>query len=160
MTDATPATPAKKTSKIKSFFEHIEEWFSNAGKTDNWEHKAALAIAVIRPLLVEVVTLAAGTTVAAKVSGVATQVGTDLNDAEAILTGAETTGNITLTGLLTSLQTNLSKLVEDADIKNSEKATEITSAASMILGEVQAIAEAVPADHSTPLTGAAPVAAA
>jgi hypothetical protein len=158
-TSQTPATSAAsapaKESKLKSFFEHIGEWFEGMGKSGNWEHKAALAVAVVRPLVIELVTLTAGTKAADKVSGVATQVGTDLNDAEAILTGAETTGSITLTSALTSIQVNLGKLLTDADIKNSEKASEITQAATTILGEVQAIAEAVPADHSTPVTGTA-----
>jgi hypothetical protein len=159
-TEQTPATsaaaaPLAKESKLKSFFDHIGEWFEGMGKSGNWEHKAALAVAVVRPLVIELVTLAAGTKAADKVSGVATQVGTDLNDAEAILTGAETTGKITLSGALTSIQVNLGKLLTDADIKNSEKASEITQAATTILGEVQAIAEAVPADHSTPVTGTA-----
>lgn len=152
-------TTAEK-SKVKSFFAHIGEWFESIGKDGNWAHKAALAIAVIRPLLLELVSLAAGTSAEAKVATVSTQVGTDLNDAEALLTGAETTGKLTLTGTLSSLQTHMGTLLTDADVKNSTKAAEITGAANTILGEIQAIAEAVPEDHASPVTGAPKPAAA
>jgi hypothetical protein len=154
-TTATPPTPQSAGQKIKTFFDHIGEWFSSLGKSGNWMHKAALVIAVIRPLLTELVGLAAGTTAEAKVSATAAQVETDLNNAEAILTGAETTGTITLSGLLSSLQTNMSSLVSDAGVKNSTKSTEIISAAQTILGEIQAIAQAVPSDFQETPTGSA-----
>jgi len=139
----------------KTFFDHIGEWFKDHFASHTWQQKASLAIALVRPLLLSLTQAAAGSTAETKVAGVVGQVTTDLNDIEAVINGAETTGGFTLQSALSSLQTNMSDLVADADVKNSAKASEIVNFANTILAEVQAIAAAVPSDFAAPVHGAA-----
>jgi hypothetical protein len=142
---------AKKT---KIFFEHIFSFFDNHAKA--FETSAATTIALVSPLLNTLVTLTAGAKEAAVVSSVVGKVTTALNNTAALLSGAEA-GDAThsVTGFLTSVQEDLPTLLADADVKNSTHVAQITGVVNTVLGEVQAILAAVPADHSVPVVGAA-----
>lgn len=154
----TPATPDPtatigKEAKIKSFFEHIGEWFKDhLGSAASFEKTAATAIMVAEPLLNTLLTLTAGEPIAAKVQGVVNQVTNDLNNTSAILNGASATGGMTVTSLLNSVKTNLGTLLADADVKNSTKAEQITGVVNTLVGEVEAILSAVPAAPAAPAT--------
>jgi hypothetical protein len=156
MTDTT-----QKPSKVKSFFEHIGEWLKDhLGDAQSVEHTAATALAVFSPLLNQLVALAAGQSIAAKVSGVVSTVQTDLANAIALLNGAEAGApSHTLDGFLSDVQTNLGTLLTDVDIKDSAKASEITSLVNTAIGEIEAIQSAT-AGHAAPLVGAASTTAA
>jgi hypothetical protein len=131
---------------VKTFFEHVGEWFKeHLGSAATFEKTAATAISIAEPLLDTLLTLTAGEPFAVMVCGVVTQVKNDLNNTSAILNGAEATGGMTVTSLLTSVQTNLGTLLADADIKNSTKAADITGAVNTLIGEVEAILAAAPA---------------
>jgi hypothetical protein len=153
-TAATNSDPAK-ISKVKSFFEHIGEWLKDhLGVAQSVEHTAATALAVFSPLLKQLVVLAAGQSIAAKVSNVVSTVQTNLANAIALLNGAEAGDpSHTLDGFLSGVQTNLGTLLTDVDIKNSAKASEITSLVNTAIGEIEAIQTAT-AGHSAPVVGA------
>lgn len=141
---------------VKTFFEHIAEFLKDhLGSTASFEHTAATALGVAEPLLNTLLALTAGEPIAAKVSTVVNSVITDLNNTQALLAGAEAgAADHSLTGFLGSIKANLSTLLADADIKNSTKAAQITDVVNTVIGEVEAVAEAVPAGYSTPVVGA------
>ena len=164
-TPATPATPAPKESlgtKVKTFFEHIGEFLKDhLGSAASFEQTAATTLSVTTPLLNSLLTLVAGEPFEAKVAGVVAQVQTSLNNTAALLTGAEA-GDAThsVAGFLGEVQTALPTLLQDADIKNSTKLAQIEGIVNTVLGEVGAIAAAIPEGHTVPVAGAASVAAA
>jgi hypothetical protein len=149
-------TDTKKESKIKSFFEHIGEWFKDHEETEQTvEHQASIALAVTSPLLNTLLTVVAGEPIAAKVSALVGVVQTKLANAQALLNGAEAGDpSHSLAGFLTDVQENLGTLLTDVDIKNSTKAAQITSIANTLIGEVEAIQTAT-ANHVAPVVGAA-----
>ena len=148
-TPATPPTPTPETPnptpppKHKSFFAHIWEWLGeHLGSAASFEHTAATAISIAKPLLGTLLALTAGEPSAAKVSKVVDQVTNDLNDTAALLNGAGASGGITLTSALESVHSNLSTLLADAEIKNSTKAEQITGIVNTLLGEIEAVGQA------------------
>ena len=142
-TPSQPAVETAKPSKIKTFFEHVGEWFKeHLGSAASFEKTASTAIGVAEPLLDTLLALAVGEPIAAKVTAIVNQVKNDLNNTSALLAGAEATGGVTLTSLLGSVQTNLGTLLTDADIKSSTKAAQIADVANTLIGEVQAIQQA------------------
>lgn len=150
---AEVAPPPVKQSRLKTFFEHVWSFFEN--DADKLETSAAVAISVATPLLSELISLTAGEPIAAKVSAVATQAVNDLNNTAAMLKGAEAgSADHSVSGLLNDVVTDLPALLQDADIKNSTKSTQITGIVKTVVGEVQAILAALPADHSVPVVGA------
>ena len=156
-TPATPATPAKE-SKVKSFFEHIGEWLKDhLGDAQTVEHQAATALAVLSPLLSTLITLTAGSAIAAKVASYVSAVQTKLANASALLNGAETTVQsgtpITLDSMLSGVQSDMAALLADADVKNSTEIAKIESVCNTIVGEVEAIQTAT-AGHTAPVVGA------
>jgi hypothetical protein len=152
---ASASSDAPKTSKVKSFFEHIGEWLKDhLGDAQSVEHTAATALAIFSPLLDQLVAKVAGEPFAAKVASVVGTVQTDLANATALLNGAEAGDpSHTLDGFLADVQTNLKALLADADIKNSAKAAEITSLVNTAIGEIEAIQTAT-SGHTAPLVGA------
>jgi len=150
---APPPPPPAKPSRLKTFFEHVWSFFEN--DADKLETSAAVAISVATPLLSELISLTAGEPIAAKVSAVATQAVNDLNNTAAMLKGAEAgSADHSVSGLLNDVVTDLPALLQDADIKNSTKSTQITGIVKTVVGEVQAILAALPEDHSVPVMGA------
>lgn len=142
--DPTPAPKVSTETKIKTFFEHIYDFLkAHLGSAASFEHTAATAISIAKPLLNTLLVLTAGEPIADKVAGVVKQVTTDLNDTSAILSGAEA-GGLTLAGVLESVKSNLGTLLADADVKNSTKATQIEGVVNTIVGEVEAILAAAP----------------
>jgi len=158
----TTQTRRTGDSKVKSFFEHIGEWLKDhLGDAQTVEHQAATAIAVFSPLLNTIITLTAGSAIAAKTASYVATIQTKLANASALLSGAETTvvsgSPITLDSVLTGVKSDLTEFLADVDVKNSTKITEITSVCNTIIGEVEAIQTAT-AGHVAPVVSAAPVA--
>jgi hypothetical protein len=156
-TTATPATPAPKVSewtKVKGFFAHMFSFFKN--DSANFAKSAATAISIATPLLSELVALTAGTKEAAVVSSFASTATNKLNNVAALLNGAEAgSADHSVAGYLNDVVTDLPALLQDADVKNSTHLAEIEGMVTTVVGEVQAILAAVPADHSVPVVGAA-----
>jgi hypothetical protein len=160
-TPATPATPAPKVSefkKIEGFFAHIFSWFKNDAA--NFEMAAATTISVSTPLLNELIVLTAGAPEAAVVSSIVNKVTAALNNTAAMLKGAEA-GSVThsVAGYLNEVVADLPTLLQDAQVKNSAHLAEIEGTVTTVVGEVQAILTALPADYSTPVVGAKATAA-
>lgn len=151
----TPASTGEQPKKKVSFFAHIKEWFDeHFGSIQSDEQTAATALTVCAPLLNTLITLTAGAPIAAKVSAVVATVQTKLNNAIALLNGAEAGDpSHSVDGFLSDVQSTLGTLLADADVKNSTKATQITSIVNTIVGEVEAIQTAT-AGHTAPVVGA------
>jgi hypothetical protein len=151
-----PATPAPKKSswsKIKGFFSHVFSFFENDAA--KFETSAATTISVALPLLNEMITLTAGSAIATKVSNVGHQVITDLQNTAAILNGAEAgSADHSVSGFLQDAVQALPTLLADADVKNSEHASTIEGVVTTVVGELQAILSALPANYTTPVVGA------
>lgn len=162
-TPATPATPAPKESvakKVLTFFEHIGDFLKDhLGSAASFEQTAATTLTVVAPLLNSLLALTAGEKYATKVSAVVAQVQTSLSNTAALLNGAEA-GDAThsVAGFLTEAQTALPTLLADADVKNSTKVAQIEGIVNTVLGEIGAIAAAIPEGHTVPVVGAAPAA--
>ncbi len=140
--------------KIETFFEHIGAWFKkHLGSAASFEHTASTALKIAEPLINTLLALTAGEPIAAKVQSVANQVIQDLNNTSAILNGAAAPGGMTITSLLTGVQSNLGTLLADADIKNSTKVEQITGIVNTLLGEVSAVLSAVAPATPAPAAG-------
>jgi hypothetical protein len=128
---------------MKSFFSKVkatlEKWFGAA----NLEQTASATLSVIAPLITTILTLTVGTPVAAAVGGVISQVQADLAAAHTVLTTAGSTGKVTVTSLLAAVQTNLKTLLADADVKNSVVFNEVSTAANLIISELEAVIAAL-----------------
>jgi hypothetical protein len=156
----TPATTGIQARKKLSFFAHIKEWLGeHMGGIQKDEQTAAMALTVAAPLLNTLTTITAGEPIATKVAGVVSKVQTNLNNAIALLNGAEAGDpSHTLDGFLGFVQSDLGTLLTDVDVKNSTKATQITGVVNTLIGEVEAIQTAT-AGHVAPVVGAAAVTA-
>jgi len=142
-------------TKIKTFFEKCWDFLkTEAPKAATWEKAAATALNVTAPLLDELVGLTAGEAAETVVSNVIAQVKKDMADASAVLAGSGGSG-ATLTTALGSIQSNLSTLLTDADVKNATKFSEIESTANTIIGEIEAVASSMPSGYTPPAAPAA-----
>jgi hypothetical protein len=132
--------------KIVTFFEHIGDFLKeHLGSAASFEQTAATALTIVKPLLNSLLALTAGEPFAAKVSSVVSQVSTALSNTAALLNGAETGGATdSISGFLSEIQTALPTLLQDADIKNSAKLTQIEAIVNTVLGEIGAISAAIP----------------
>lgn len=154
-------TQTRRTGdKVKSFFEHIGEWLKDhLGDAQTVEHQAATAIAVFSPLLNTIITLTAGSAIAAKATSYVAAIQTKLANASALLSGAETmvvSGSpITLDSVLSGIKSDMAEFLADAGVKNSTEIAKITSVCNTIIGEVEAIQTAT-AGHVAPVVGTAP----
>jgi hypothetical protein len=129
--------------KVKTFFEHIGEWLkANLGSAASDEHTAATTISMVSPLLVQLVSMVAGSAVAAKVQAVVTQITNDLNNTSALLLGASQ-GDQTAIDYLNDAKGALSTLLADADVKNAARATEIQQIGTTVINEIEAIVTAL-----------------
>jgi hypothetical protein len=131
---------------IKTFFQHVGEFFLEAfKKAPSFEQVASTTLKLAAPLLGTVLTLIAGPAAATKAQGIISQVQADMAGLATALSGAGiATGNVTLTSFLESIKTNLGTLLTDADIKNEAKFSEIEGVANTFIGEIEAIAGAIP----------------
>jgi hypothetical protein len=127
-----------------SFFSKIESFFERLG-SGTFEQKIMAGATVCAQLLETTVGLAKGTTAEAAVTNIANQAQADFAAVSAFASAATTGGTTkpTVTSILTSTQQNIGSLLTAADVKNSSKATEITSATNTIIGEIEAILKSV-----------------
>lgn len=148
-------------SKLKNFFLHTWDWLkSEAPQAATWENAASTALKLAAPLLETLVTLTAGAPIAAKVAAIVAQAQADMAGAATVISQAgSTTGGVSITSFLSSVQTNLGTLLTDADVKDATEFTKIESTVTTVLGEVQAIASSMPkAPVLEPVGPATPIA--
>lgn len=127
-----------------SWFTKVENAFKDLFKSTTWEQTAETTISVAAPMVETIVALAAGGPAEAAVASVVRQVQNGLAGAKAVLGSVSgTTAKAQVSSLITAVNANLATLLQDADIKNSTHAAEITAAVNGLSGELQAIIAAV-----------------
>jgi hypothetical protein len=133
-------TQSRKDSKM-SIFGNVEHFFEKLfGSKATWERTASVALTVAAPLTEEVVQLALGTPAETVVKNVIAQVQNDM--AAAATLAASATGVNTkqkVTNLLNGINQNLSTLLADVDVKNSQTALKLSTAITTLTGELSAI---------------------
>lgn len=162
MATSTYTQPIIHTSKVEveTFFKKIESFFKSIGHAAPWEKTAATALSVAAPLLDTLVTLTAGEAAGELVSSIVSAIQTKMAQATALLSTATSDlppGGLTVSGILSDINTNLGTLLADADVKNSTKITQIESVVKTVSGEITAITAAMPATPAQP-TPTAPAA--
>jgi hypothetical protein len=129
--------------KAKTFFEkvgtEIEKLF---GGKASLEQKIQSVIAFTAPLVNTIVTLA-DPSIAPQVSKAVTVVQSDLATISTVVQGSTvvpgSTGAQTAITALNSIKTNLNDLLTEAGVKNTAKFAQISAAANLVIGEVEAI---------------------
>jgi len=144
---------------FKSFAEklgaELQKLFGKAGM----EQVVQGVITYVAPILETITQLAGGSGAEAIVANIIKAVQADLATVSALVQGgtvaAGSTTAAAITTALNSVKTNLSSLLQDASIKNSGKVSAITTAANLIISEVEALLGQI---TSSPATTAQPVA--
>jgi hypothetical protein len=138
-------------SKLGTFFSRVEGFFKKVFGSSKWEKTASTTIAIIAPLLETVLTLTAGAPAAALVAAVVATVQKDLAATAVLIDDVDAGGASVATGpqqianLLNGIKANLGGLLSVAEVKNSAKIAEITTAVTTVTAEVDAILAAIPA---------------
>lgn len=131
-----------------SFFDKVGSELKKLFGSTTWEKQAQGVITYVAPLLETVLALA-DPPLAPLFQKVINTIQADLATVSAVVSGAQvpagSTTAATVKAALGSIQTNLSSLLADADVKNSTKATEITAAVTGITSEIDALASSMPA---------------
>lgn len=112
-----------------------------------WEKKASSTITFVAPLLETIVGLVAGSGLEKTVAGIIGTVQSDLATIAAVVDGGQIDahGTAVVASALNSVKANLSGLLQVAQIKNSDKQAAIMSTVNLIVGEVDAMLDALPA---------------
>lgn len=130
---------------FKTFFEKVVAEFEKLFKTASWEQTAQSVITYAAPLVENLIGLVAGGPAEALVTGVVNIIKSDLATLSAVVTGASAALPAAATDIqvaeaaLTSIQNNLSAILQSAEVKSAATAAKVTSVVNTILGEVQAL---------------------
>ena len=127
---------------VSSIFKSIESWFGKVFKNaPAWNVIALSTLNVVAPLIETVVSLAEPA-FAPVVTGIFTQIQTDLGSASALLAAGNANG---LTGLLNSIKSDFSTLLTEAHITDPASVAKAQAAEASITSELEAIIAAIPA---------------
>jgi hypothetical protein len=142
---------------MKKFFSKVEAFFKKVFGSSKWEKTASTTLMIVTPLLTTLLTLVAGAPVANLVGGILSTAQKDLAAAAVVLddmdaTGSTASGTAQVVNILNGVKTNLSSILSIAEIKNSTKVADITSAVNMVTDEIDAILAAAPAVASLPVS--------
>jgi hypothetical protein len=138
---------------IGSFFHSVGAAFKKLFGSSTWERTAASTITYVAPLLETIVQLAAGSAAEQAVAKVIATVQSDLATVAAVVDGTASGtphGTAVVVSALGSIKTNLSGLLSLAEVKNSGKVSQITTAVNLIVGEADAMLGAMPGASSAP----------
>jgi len=134
---------------MKKFWERVEAAYKKMFGSTSWEKTASSVLTYVAPVAETLVALTAGGPAATLVAGVVAAVQNDLATVSAVVSDATATPPANelaaATNALNSIKSNLSSLLNAADVKNSAKATEVTAAVNTVIGEVEAMLQAIPA---------------
>jgi hypothetical protein len=112
-----------------------------------WEKTASSTLLYIAPLIETISGLAAGGPAETIVTAVINKVQAALGTLSVVISGAATTPTASdmaaAVAALNSIKTNLSSLLQVAEVKSAPKSAEITEAVNTVIGEVDAIASNV-----------------
>lgn len=133
---------------IGTFFHKIEAEFIKLFKAaPSYEQKVQSVIALVGPIVVGVIGMA-DPAIAPEVNTVMRTVQSDLATVSALTQAGQvapgSTGAVTVETALNAIKDNTSGLLALAEVKNSTKVSEITSAVNMIVGEMDAMLTALP----------------
>lgn len=136
-------------STLKTDFEKIEAIFIAFFKKEpTWAQVAETDIAYAAPLVNTIITLVAGPAVDADVQAVITDIQNDLVLATKFIQAEDASSN--LTDVLNNLVANLQGLLTLAGVKSSSSINEITAYVTGIVGEINAILNALPKNAVAP----------
>jgi hypothetical protein len=124
--------------KEKTLYEDIKAFFLKVSADEPQIEKAvATTLAVAAPLVGTIVTLAAGEPAAAAVATVIADVQTELANVQTTITSAGSAP--TVTAALNAIVANLKSLLTGALIKNPTTLSKVSTVATTVIGEVEAI---------------------
>ncbi len=127
-----------------SLFSKIGLWFKKVfGSEAAWERIASATITVIAPLVETIVSLTASEPASAEVTAVVNQIQGDLAAVNLVITSAGGS-NVTISSLLSAIETNLQTLLTDGQIKDPATLAKVTSVVDLVIGEIQAILKVIP----------------
>lgn len=141
---------------LGSFFHRVGSAFKKLfGSIPTWEKTAQSVITFVAPVLEIIIQHAAGTGAETTVANVIGTVQSDLATISAVVEGGQTDqhGTAVVVSSLNSIKANISGILQLAEIKNSSKQAEITSAVNLIVGEADAILGAIPQSAPAPSIG-------
>jgi hypothetical protein len=136
---------------MKKFFAKVESFFKKAFGSSKWEKTASTVLTIVTPLLTTLLALTAGPSVAAAVGGVISQVQKNLAAASVLIDDLDAAGASAthtpqqVVAILGAARSDLSSILQLAEVKNSGKQAEITQVVNTIVDELDAIVAAAPA---------------
>jgi hypothetical protein len=147
----TAVTPAAVKTKT-TFWHKVEAALKKIFGSSTWEQTAISVLTYAGPILQTVVALAAGGPAEALVAAAIATAKSDLGVAAAIVNGVTSTPAPNEVALfvnsMNSIKSNLTGLLTAAEVKNSGKQAEITSAVNLIVDEIDACVAHAPATQS------------
>lgn len=135
-------------NKFVSFFEKIGSALKKLFTNTTFEQQISSTIKYVAPLVETILTFTVGQPAEQVVAGIISEVQTDLATAYATVQGATVAAGSPVTAVIAaafaSVKANLASLLADAEVKNSTKVADITSAVNLIDGEVTALLSNLP----------------
>jgi hypothetical protein len=136
------------SNKVLSFFEKVGSALKKFFTNPTFEKQALATISYVAPLVESLVGLSAGTAAEQAVAGVIGQVEGGLATIAALVQdGTVAPGSpagVTVATAANSVKENLVGLLTLAEVKNSAKAAQITSAVDLVVGELDALVANLP----------------
>lgn len=135
------------SNSVVTFFEKVGSWFKSLfKKAPAVEQQISAVVSYVAPIAESILTLV-DPPAALIATPIITEVETGLATLKATTSGVSLTGTTlqTVDSVLNSIKTNISGLLDIAEIKNSAKIADITAAVTAITGEVDAILTNLPA---------------
>jgi hypothetical protein len=124
-------------------FAKIKAFFAKVFKSTTWIQVASGTLTVVAPLVETILALLAAP-LEPEAATIFSEIQADLGAASVLITTAGTGGTATLTSVLDSVKTNLALLVPAMKIKDEATAAKVTAVVNTVIGEVEAIIQAVP----------------
>ena len=145
----TAVSPAPAVIAKITFWHRVENALKKIFGSTSWEQTATSVLTYVGPLVQTLVTLAAGGPAGALVGAAVATAKSDLGIAAAVVSGATSTpaaNDVALfVNAMNSVKANLTGILSAAEVKNSGKQSEITNAVNLIVGELDACLQNVPA---------------
>jgi hypothetical protein len=137
------------------FFHSALAFFKKVFTSTDWTHAAQVGITVTAPLVETLATVIGGAGVGSEVTNIFNIVKTDFGVVSVTLGQIQAApGNVNAVTLLKntlgSIKTNLSQLLTVADIKDAGTKQSVTLTVNMIVGEIDAVLDAIPATLPAP----------
>jgi hypothetical protein len=143
---------------IKTFFDSVGAWIKKIFGSTTLQQNVKATLNILTPVVVEVVSLAAGPVAGTAAETILADIQTDFGTVSALVQGAAVaSGTSAIGGLnaaIASLKQNLGALLADVGVKNSEHYATIETDVNFFLNEITAIESALASGQPQPLTPA------